>query len=281
MPIIDNMKNTVYLLKNTQNNKIYIGQTWLLLSKRMGRDGKNYNNSPYLFAAINKYGAVNFQYTVLQECDDQAIADAYEAYYITLYRSQNPEIGYNIKEGGAAGRHSEETKNKISESIKNKEWSPEALEGRKTAGRLWKGKKRGPHTEEWKEQNSEMMKKRHAEQGHPMEGKHHTNEAKAKISIASKGKRLSEETKNKMSFSKRKKDIEEGIANDYKSGMTIKDIKSKYNCGNGKIYRTLKLYNIPLQPERHNTWESKTHSKETKEKMSSSAKKHWNNKNTT
>lgn len=274
------MKNTIYLLKNTVNGKIYIGQTWFPLNKRMGKNGKNYDHSPHLSASIKKYGVENFEYFVLQECNNQETADAYETYYITLFRSQNQEIGYNIKEGGAAGRHSDESKQKISISMKNKEWSPEALEKRKEPGRAWKGKKRGPHTEEWKAANSEMMKKRHAEQGHPMEGKHHTEEAKAKISISSKGRKLSEETKSKMSDSKRKKDIEPGIVKDYQDGMHIRDITAKYGCGNSKIYKTLKLHNVELQPERHKTWQGKTHSEETKEKMSSSKKRYWDNKNT-
>ena len=51
---------TIYLLTNTINNKVYVGQTWFPFNTRMGKDGKNYKNSIYLYGAIQKYGSSAF-----------------------------------------------------------------------------------------------------------------------------------------------------------------------------------------------------------------------------
>lgn len=86
----------------------------------MGKDGCNYKNSIHLYNAIKKYGADKFQYKVLVQVSCQTVADYMEDYYIELYNSRDPEIGYNIKTGGSVGRHSEETKAKISATLKSR-----------------------------------------------------------------------------------------------------------------------------------------------------------------
>jgi len=61
----------IYLLKNTVNGKVYVGQTVQTLSERMRKHkstsnsskAKNYNN--YLYKAIRKYGWNNFEVFVL------------------------------------------------------------------------------------------------------------------------------------------------------------------------------------------------------------------------
>lgn len=67
---------SIYLLTNTVNNKIYVGQTWLPTHIRMGKDGSNYKNSIYLYNAIQKHGADKFQYEILIQCRDQESADS-------------------------------------------------------------------------------------------------------------------------------------------------------------------------------------------------------------
>lgn len=192
-----NEKCTVYLLTNTVNQKIYVGQTWYPLEYRMGRDGGKYSNSVYLYGAIQKYGVNSFSYRVLEECADQQEADQHEQYWIDFYKSRDHKIGYNIKGGGSVGLHSEETKAKISKTLKAQaeQWTEEEKAQRVAPiSGWWEGKERGPHTEEWKDNNSKMMIQRHATQGHPMQGKHHTEEAKAKISQAGIGRKMNPES---------------------------------------------------------------------------------------
>jgi group I intron endonuclease len=101
----------IYLLKNTVNDKIYVGQTWRPLLKRIY---EGYRHSHHISNAIKKYGKDKFYYTVLTVCGTQEIADYWERHFIIKYNSI--ENGYNLKEGGSNGRLSEQTKLKISEA---------------------------------------------------------------------------------------------------------------------------------------------------------------------
>jgi group I intron endonuclease len=269
---------TIYLLTNKINAKIYIGQTWLLLKRRMGKTGENYNNSPYLYNAIKKYGVDQFEYEVLETCTDQDAADILEDKYINLYDSRNLAIGYNLKGGGSHGLHSEETKAKIAKTMTEKVWSEEALEGRKIGGRLWAGKERGPHNEEWKENNSNQMIAWHAKNPHPMEGQHHTPEAKVKIGEASKGRKRSPEAIAQGAAKRKiKPEREKAIVKAYTDGKTIKEINASFQTGNASVYRILKRNNIELL-NNFSKWEGKTHTEETKLKQSEARTTYWNEK---
>lgn len=270
----------IYLLTNNTNGKKYIGQTWAdILESRAGNNGSAYKNSPYIFNAITKYGFENFSYELLEECDSQEEADLKEEFYIEKYQTRNPDIGYNIKNGGSHGKHSDESKLKISKSLNEKEWSPEALKAKAEAGHKWKDKKRGPQSQEQRDQNSQFMKERHKTNGHPMLGKHHTEEAKQKISEAGKGRVFSEERNKKISEkNKMPKEKEDGILQAYAEGMIIKDICQKFETGPTSVYRVLKRNNA-YAPREHKAWVGKTHSQETKDKMAEARKAYWASKN--
>lgn len=275
---------TIYLLTNTVNNKIYIGQTWLELHIRMGKNGGNYSNSTYLYSAINKYGSDNFKYTVLAEVATQEEADILETKYIEQYRSMEKDIGYNIKTGGSAGRHSEETKRKISATEMGKTAS---IETRERMSKSQKGLKKPPHTQEWKDANSIFMKNRHANNVHPMMGKHHSEESKAKISAAQMGRVVSKENlekRYKTLDSKRDKDLEQKMLDLYQNtNLTIAQICEQLNVHSSKVYHLLKRANIELRkvvdPQLISKINSKrTHSDETKIKMSESRRAYHANK---
>lgn len=120
----------------------------------------------------------------------------------------------------------------------------------------------------------------HIENGHLMKGKKHTEVAKKLISDKLKNKSHSKERIKKRRQSRMEsQEIQNQVIIDYKSGMTIKAIKEKYGFGgNGKIYRILDANNV----ERLNNftkWTGKTHSIETKIKMSKARKKYFKNHN--
>ena len=239
---------SIYLLTNSANGKIYVGQTWLPLHIRMGKEGSNYKNSLYLYNAIQKYGADKFKYETLAQCRDQTSADYLEEYFIDKYDSRNQEIGYNLKHGGSAGKHSDETIAKISNTLKAQAalWSPEELARRSAPiSGYWEGKQRGPHTDEWKENNSQFMIERHKIDGHPMLGKHQTDEAKTKISTALKGRVLSPEAVKK-SAEARKMPIERELAivQAYQNGDIISKIETDFQTGRSSIYRILDRNNV-------------------------------------
>ena len=273
------MSCKIYLLKNNLNNKIYIGQTWAeRLEDRMGKDGGQYKNSTYIYNAIKKYGAENFSYDLLAEVYSQNEADLLEDGYIVEYNSRNNRIGYNLRSGGSCGKHSEETKEKIRQAILNKVWSEEALRGRATGGAQWKGKKRGPQTQEQRNNNSRMMIERHQKDGHPMLGKHHTEDVKKKISETCKTIVFTEERNKKISEAlKMSAEKEKEILDAYLSGVRIKDICAKLNIGSSSIYRVLTRNNIDRNRPRDN-WSGAKHSNQTKDKMAIARKKYWSNK---
>jgi group I intron endonuclease len=122
----------IYIITCDANNKVYIGQTRDSLKKRMSKhvssartyqrrivDPTKYQcwrgTCSKLYAAMNKYGIEKFRIDTLEEVDD-AFLNILEAEYIKKYKSV--ECGYNLREGGDASPHCEETKQKISVATK-------------------------------------------------------------------------------------------------------------------------------------------------------------------
>ena len=57
----------------------------------------------YIQKAIHKYGEENFTIELICNCYTKEEYDSLETYYINLFNSRDPEIGYNIHEGGNGG----------------------------------------------------------------------------------------------------------------------------------------------------------------------------------
>lgn len=90
----------VYKYTNIINGKIYIGQTIDTLEMRAGANGYKYRKCPYFYNAIKKYGWENFTSEILADNLTREQANELEIEYIEKFNSQNPEIGYNISDGG-------------------------------------------------------------------------------------------------------------------------------------------------------------------------------------
>lgn len=130
--------NVIYLLRNKRNNKVYVGQTWTPLCERAGHKGVRYVHCKYLYNAIKKYGWEQFYYEFLTICGTQETADYWEQYFVIKYKSNNKKHGYNIKSGGMAGKHTPETRRKMSASQKGKQFTAETRQKLSIAS---KGKK--------------------------------------------------------------------------------------------------------------------------------------------
>ena len=93
----------VYVAKNVKNGKVYIGATKRDLKTRVYDHKKTYNNPESriydlkLYSAMRKYGFENFEFEVLEECEDSNL-DELEKAYIQKYNSV--KNGYNEALGG-------------------------------------------------------------------------------------------------------------------------------------------------------------------------------------
>jgi len=105
----------VYWVRNTVNNKVYIGQTSTSLERRWYMHNWDENNNSLLHKAIKKHGRENFTIEVIHECETKEEMDFVEIFYIALLNTKAPN-GYNLTDGGE-GRSgfscTEETKRKI------------------------------------------------------------------------------------------------------------------------------------------------------------------------
>jgi group I intron endonuclease len=194
----------IYCIKNTINNKEYIGLTTRTLEHRWKQHIYESNkkdswewNTP-LGNAIKKYGKDSFQVFVLEECSSETEMKKREIDLIKERKSLSAETGYNLSLGGDGRlgyKLSDESKRKISEGNLGKVMS-----------------------EKSKEKMSVAAKKRSVGKSSPMDGKKHTDDALKKISESSKGRIFSEESRRKKSESlkayyQNKKQLELGILN--------------------------------------------------------------------
>lgn len=110
---------TIYRYTNTVNGKIYIGQTRSTLEHRANK-GRGYVESRYFWNAIQKYGWDAFEPDVLIQVETAEEANELEKYYIKTMNSRDPNVGYNIEEGGKNHEPSEEWREAISRSAKER-----------------------------------------------------------------------------------------------------------------------------------------------------------------
>lgn len=110
---------SIYLLRNTVNGKVYVGQTTTSINARLAshayeaRRGKH--NLP-LYRAIRKYGIDAFSREELEVCFSKEDLDAAERRHIAEYGALDSAKGYNLREGGSKGKLSPESIRKGAEA---------------------------------------------------------------------------------------------------------------------------------------------------------------------
>lgn len=137
----------LYEHRNKVNGKRYIGITNNTTKRWYGK-GKHYERCSYFWNAIQKYGWDNFTHTILLSGLSREEANRLEIEYISEYKTQQKEFGYNLAAGGnnaptmLGKHHSEETREKMRQSAlgrviseeqrkKHSKWMSENFRGKR------------------------------------------------------------------------------------------------------------------------------------------------------
>lgn len=202
LKIKDNVESYTVYKHTFPNGKVYIGIT--TNPKRRWANGLGYNHNMYMTRAIKKYGWDNIEHTFLFENLTKYEAENKEIELIHSFKSNKPEFGYNIDNGGnSIGKHSEESKQKMREYAKNR---PQ-IHNQKIS-RSKKGKKLSLSDEQKLAISERFKGNRYGFGNKNFLGKHHSNESKIKISLA---------MKNRPSWNKGKKRTYKHTINNAKS----------------------------------------------------------------
>ena len=121
----------------TPDGRKYVGVTSKENPERRWRKGEKYKVNIRFYNAIKSVGWDNIKHQVLETVEDKEIAIKREEYYTLLWRSNEPEFGYNIYVGHI---QSEETKNKRSEIMKGRKFPPLSKERKEKISKAHLGK---------------------------------------------------------------------------------------------------------------------------------------------
>ena len=179
----------IYIL-TSPSGKSYIGQTTRHIEKRFKEHQKKNSYCVAIYNAVRRYGWENFEKD-WYECPDEDL-NFDEELLVREMGTLSP-IGYNLRDGGANGKSSEETKQRISEALCGEK---HPMYGKTLSDEI-KQKLRSasigiPKSEEHKQK----IRNSHC-------GKILSEEHKQKLSEAHLGKKLSDKTKQKMSETRR------------------------------------------------------------------------------
>lgn len=202
----------IYMIQNTINGKIYIGQSIdieLRFKSHKNKLERGNHDNIHLQKSWRKYGKEKFEFDILCECEEEKLNET-EEYYIFELMTYNDKVGYNKQYGGQSNRPTKETKEKLSKSHKGKNIGKNnnmfgkhhSDESKKKMSESKKGKysgdknpmygKRGKNNPNYgkkrtKESRIKMSIAQHGE-NHPMYGKHISEEHKLRLKEANSGK---------------------------------------------------------------------------------------------
>ena len=89
----------IYCITNTVNNKIYIGSSVFIQSRKLYHFNSLKNNkhvNKYLQSAYDKYGLESFKFEIIEIINNESELRQIEDDYIKIFEAANPLIGYNL-----------------------------------------------------------------------------------------------------------------------------------------------------------------------------------------
>lgn len=243
----------IYSITNTLDNKRYIGRA-KKHSRRWSRHRyelrRSIHTNLHLQRAWNKHGEGNFLFEVIEHCLSEEQTWDRECHWISHYQSTDPDKGYNQSPGGKGSAASPEGRAKISARHKGKPLSPQHRQ------RIGDGNRGKTISSECRERLSKALLQRYAEgliavvpppkpgALHPMWGKTHSEEVKAKLSVSSSRsyvERMGSEGATKVIERKRESFL--GAANPFYKPFDIDYVKREIDKGilTATIAATLKI----------------------------------------
>ena len=112
----------VYMITSKTTGKIYIGSSININTRwnqHINKLNKNLHGNIHLQNAWNKYGQEDFIFEIIEKCNENELRDR-EQYYIDKTKCTDHTIGYNIMPKTNMSEISDETKDKISNTLKGK-----------------------------------------------------------------------------------------------------------------------------------------------------------------
>lgn len=126
----------IYRITHIESGKVYIGQTTRNLRERwLSHQNQTYCAS--LHRAIKKHGAEAFVMVEIDRAHSKEQLDELEIHYIALHCSMDRSRGYNLRGGGSFGKHSSESREKMSASVRQAYLDP-AFKAKLSAARTGK-----------------------------------------------------------------------------------------------------------------------------------------------
>lgn len=243
---------------------------WLMHKKKAGYTVRR-NQGSYFHRAIIKYKSDLWEHEILEVVQTIKDAELAEIKWITHFKSNQREFGYNLTTGGNVGITflNEEVRMRIAEKITKIMADPArkllssitAKEYQIKFGNPFKGKH---HTKLTKDIISKKSKAYQEKYGNPFDGKQHSKETKARMKVAAQKRvadpnwqppivksGITEEWRQKMSEAKKGKHpgkiTKEMLLEICRECKTQKQMADKLECTPANISFLLKSFNIAEQ----------------------------------
>jgi group I intron endonuclease len=124
---VNSSPGVVYRITHRESGRCYIGQTVQSLAVRW-RQHQKQSVCIRLHRAIVKHGPAAFDVEQIGASNDKLFLDFLERFWIGAHRSTDRAHGFNLRDGGSFGTHSEASKKRMSEKVRAAYERPETRE---------------------------------------------------------------------------------------------------------------------------------------------------------
>lgn len=151
---------------------MYVGQTTDLVVRKKRHASNSRKPRTYFERALNKHGMDGFTWEVVDQADTLEELDLHEKHWIKLHDTTDLTKGYNLTDGGWSNRNCTPECRKIMSDAAKKKFADGYVHHSKDKPAL-------PHVIAASQAGLKAARERN---GHPMQGKHQSEEAKHRIS---------------------------------------------------------------------------------------------------